>query len=100
MVVLTINTVLKVYNSLLNHTLSYADADVWAAAMIEEYENKNLIYEPIPDKDTIWEILNFLHGIDMPGSIEPHSPPLITDADIIDFLKEKNLYERAKELDL
>lgn len=92
MVLITINIVLKVYHSLLNLTLSYAD--VWAGDMVQEYENDNLTFEPIQDEDLTWTLLNFLHGIDMP-SIEDRSKPLLRDLDIIDFLKENNVYERT-----
>lgn len=94
MVVITTNIVLKVYHSVLNHTLSYADADVWAGDMVQEYENDNLTFEPIQDEDLTWTLLNFLHGIDMPG-IEDRSKSLLRDLDIINFLNEHNVYERT-----
>lgn len=91
MAVITTNIVLKVYNSLLNNTLSYSDADRWAWDMMQEFDKGNLLFDPIQDEDLIWELIQFLYGIDMPD-IDDRSKTARTNADIIDFLKQKNVY--------
>ncbi len=46
MVVVTIDTVLRVYNSLLNNTLSYSKADRWAGDLMQRFDNGDLRFNP------------------------------------------------------
>lgn len=96
MTIVTKEIVLKKFKELLEHTLSYGDADVWAWSMIEQYEDYKLQFEPEDEEDLIWGLMSYLHGIDMPA--ENRIDTMIQDVDVIGFLKEKGVYELAMGL--
>lgn len=97
MVVVNVDMVLGMYNSLLNNKLSYSEADRWAWNMMQESDNGTLLFQPSQDEELIWELIQFLYGIDMPD-MEDRSKTARKDIDIIDFLKQKNVYEKTKAL--
>jgi DNA polymerase III alpha subunit (gram-positive type) len=90
--VITINEVIKVYSSLLKGALSYADADRWAWSIIQQLDHNNLQFDPPELEELIWDLIKFLYGIDMP-SITDRTKTMLTDIDIISFLKEKDVYK-------
>jgi hypothetical protein len=98
MVVITIDAVLRVYNSLLNNTLSYSKADRWAWDLMQKFDNGDLRFKPVQDESLIWELIQFLYGLDIPA-IKDRNKTARTKIDIIDFLKKKNIYEKVKTYD-
>lgn len=97
MVVVQIDLVLKVYNSLLNNTLSYSEADRWAWGIMQEFDKGNLLFEPIQDEPLIWELIQFLYGIDMPD-MENRDKTARIEEDVINYLKQKGVYDKVKAL--
>lgn len=97
MVVINVDMVLRVYNSLMKNALTYSEADRWAWNMMQAFDNEALSFDPSEDEKLIWELIQFLYGIDMPD-IEDRNKTARTNVDIIDFLKSKNLYDKAKAL--
>lgn len=89
--IVSLETVLKIYESLLTQQLSYDQADRWAWKMIELHDEYKLVYEPPEDKELLWELITYLYGIDVP-SMTDRNQTARRDIDIIDFLKEKGLY--------
>ncbi len=89
--VINIETVLKVYASLLDGRLSYSDADRWAFELIQLNDDKRLEFEPRQEEKLLWELIIYLAGIDMP-SVKDRSKTMIGKDDIIDFLKKKGVY--------
>lgn len=98
MTLVDINTVLAVYKSLLNKTLTYTEADRWAWSMIEKLDSGMLSFFPPEEEGLIWELIHFLYGIDIPD-LEDRNKAARTDNDIIDFLKDKKVYDKTKALD-
>jgi hypothetical protein len=89
--VITVDIVLKVYASVLDGSITYSNADRWAWGIIELFDNENLTFEPREKEKIIWELIQYLYGIDM-TSMEDRTRMMISNLDIIDFLKEKNVY--------
>lgn len=87
--VVTVNIVLEKYASVLNGSLSYSDADRWAWEVMQLFDDGKLEFEP--KEKLIWQLIQYLYGIDMP-SVSDRTKTMISDLDIIDFLKEKNVY--------
>lgn len=89
--VININIVLDMYSAVLSGKLSYSDADRWAWEMIKLFDNGGLEFEPREDENLIWQLTKYLYGIDMP-CVNDRTKTIISDLDIIDFLKEKKVF--------
>ena len=89
--IVTIETVLQEYESLLAKRLTYDQADRWAWNMMQLQDEHKLVYEPPEDERLLWELILYLYGIDMPDSRDL-TKPITTDLDIVDFLKQKGVY--------
>lgn len=97
MVVINIDMVLRVYNSLMKNELTYSEADRWAWDMMQAFDNGTLSFEPPEEEELIWELIQFLYGIDVPD-MEDRNKTARTNIDIAHFLTSKNLYDKAKAL--
>ncbi|PHS10574.1 MAG: hypothetical protein COA88_02175 [Kordia sp.] len=87
MVVINREKLVDIYNSILNGELSYPNADRWAWKMMENYDNNELIFEPNEEEPLLWELIQYLYGIDMP-SMSDRTKTARTNEDIKYFLKE------------
>lgn len=83
-------TVVDVYKSLLNGNLSYQGADRWAWEMMEHCDNGNLTFEPREDEEMLWDLIQYLYGIDTP-SMADRTKPARSSIDIEEFLAEKGI---------
>ena len=90
----TVETVLKIYELLLTHQLSYDEADRWAWKMMQLANSRNLQFEPAQDERLIWALISFLYSIDMP-TIETRKPAR-GNLDVIDFLKAHDVYSKLQ----
>ena len=90
MVRITLLKTLEIYKSILDGKLSYDEADRWSYKMMELYDKDELLFEPDSQEDLIWDLINYLYGIDIPRVDEP-TRLAFTNEDIIDFLNEKNI---------
>lgn len=97
MVKITINLVLKAYSSLLNGEISFSDADRWAWGIMNDFDDGNLLFQPIQDEALIWELTQLLYGIDMPD-IADRNKTSRTSIDIIEYLRKQNVYELVKAM--
>lgn len=59
--------------------------------MMQLFDDEKLEFDPKENEELIWQLIQYLYGIDMP-SISDRTKTMISDLDIIDFLKEKNVY--------
>ena len=82
--------ILEVYKSVLNGSLSYADADRWAWDMSQLLDDGKLNFEPEKDEAILWELIQYLYGIDTP-SMTDRTKTARDNLDIKEFLKEKNI---------
>lgn len=82
--------ILEVYKSVLNGSRSYADADRWAWEMMQLFDDDKLNFEPENDEAVLWELIQYLYGIDTP-SITDRTKTARDNIDIKEFLKEKNI---------
>ncbi|MCE7060846.1 hypothetical protein [Dyadobacter sp. CY343] len=89
--VVSVNIILEKYASVLNGSLSYSNADRWAWKMMQLFDDGKVEFEPKEDEELIWQLIQYLYGIDMPDARDRLKPSR-TNLDIIDFLKEKNVY--------
>ncbi|EFK56018.1 hypothetical protein ACFU8T_04605 [Sphingobacterium spiritivorum] len=89
--VVSVNIVLEKYASVLNGSLSYSEADRWAWEMMQLFDGGKLEFEPKENEELIWQLIQYLYGIDIP-SVSDRTKTMISDLDIIEFLKEKNVY--------
>lgn len=90
--VVSVNIVLEIYASVLNGSLSYSDADRWAWERMQLFDEGKLEFEPKESEEFIWQLIQYLYGIDMPD-MKDRTKPSRTNLDIIDFLKEKGVYK-------
>jgi hypothetical protein len=82
--------ILKIYKSLLNGSLSYADADRWAWEMMQLFDDDKLNFEPEEDEGILWELIQYLYGIDIP-SMTDRAKTAREKIEIEEFLKKKNI---------
>lgn len=90
--VITLDTVLTTYASLLQGSVLYAEADRWAWERMQLFDAGNLEFEPKDKEKLIWQLLSYLHGIDMP-MVEDRTKTMVAEEDIIDFLKKNKVYD-------
>lgn len=90
--VVSINIVLKTYAYILNGSLSYSEADRWAWEMMQLFDDGKLEFEPKDKEDLLWQLIQYLYGIDMPSVVDGTRPSR-SDLDIIDFLKSKDVFK-------
>lgn len=90
MVVIEKSKVIEIYRSLLNGTISYDFVNKWALEMMELEDNGKLSYEPHDEENTIWELITYLYGINMPSMLD-HKKTGRSNDDIRAFLKEQNI---------
>lgn len=90
--VVSVNMVLEKYASILNGNISYPDADRWTWEMMQLFDDGKLQFEPKENENVIWELIQYLYGIDVPD-IEDRTKSARKNIDIIDFLKEKGVYK-------
>ena len=87
---ITIEQVLKVYSSMLMGKLSRQKASEWGHTKCELVEDNREKITPHSDEDLIWELINYLHGIDMQSPDDRHDY-ILTNKNIIGFLQSKGL---------
>jgi len=82
--------VIKVYQSILEGTLSYASADRWAWNLMQESDKGSLLFEPPDDEGMLWELIQYLYGIDVPD-VDDRNLTARDNTDLIRFLKSKGI---------
>jgi hypothetical protein len=59
-----LQVVLRVFEDVLNGSMSREQADRWAHAVVQEEETGVVTYSPPRDRDRIWAGVMYLYGID------------------------------------
>ena len=59
-----LQAVLRVFEDVLNGSMSREQADRWAHAVVQEEETGVVTYSPPHDRDRIWAGVMYLYGID------------------------------------
>jgi hypothetical protein len=93
--VITIDIVLNIYSSILSGAMSYSEADRWAWDVIQLFDDGEVEFKPKEEEELLWDLVQFLHGIDMP-SIANKNITMLSNIDIINFLVSKNVYKLLK----
>lgn len=88
--VINLKKAVQIYKSILKKELTYSEADRWAWKMMQLNDEKQLVFDPNHDETLIWELIQYLYGLDMP-SINDRSKTARNDSDIKKFLIEKNI---------
>lgn len=95
--IVTVESVLKIYKLVLTQQLTYDEADRWAWDKMQLMDDRKLEFEPEDKEDLIWNLIDYLYGIDI-SIVEDRNKPAKSDLDIIDFLKANGVYDKLQSI--
>lgn len=63
--IVSLSMLRRILSDVVSGKLTRDEVDRWACARIQEFEGDTLEYDPPEDEAKIWDVLTFLHGIDI-----------------------------------
>ena len=81
-----LQTVCRVFENVLNGSMSREQADRWAYAVVQEEETGIVTYSPPHERDRIWAGVMYLYGVD---TMKAPGEYLHSDDDISAAMKAK-----------
>ena len=81
-----LQTVCRVFENVLNGSMSREQADRWAYAVVQEEETGIVTYSPLHERDRIWAGVMYLYGVD---TMKAQGEYLHSDSDISEAMNAK-----------